>query len=183
VEELVRNAAHSRIITTNEMTENYEHLAGKIHCWVISSLVEKAAYECAFKHTDLPCTTVSIDSFIFHSPLNVGQNLTLFASVNFVNQNSVIVGIRGETEQKHICTAFLSMVPRNEQNRKNPIPKLVLQTTEDVRRYMEAKIRREASIFSEVTTEQRIAELNIFRALDQVRRDRNVVLGFELTEL
>ena len=55
------------------------------------------AFACASKFTETYCVTASTDRVDFLNPVEVGNLLTMKASVNYVGKTSVVVGIRVES--------------------------------------------------------------------------------------
>ena len=91
--------------------------------------------------------TVSIDNVEFRQPVEVGQLVSLHASVNYVGRTSLVVGIRVEAENvetgevRHTNTSYFTMVCKSRDGAPQVVPPLLLESPEDARRFMEA-IRR-----------------------------------------
>ena len=90
-----RPVSHSRMTLTELMIPAYANFSGKIHGGVLLSLMDKVAYACAAKHSGKYCVTVSVDGVDFHQPVEVGEMLSLMASVNYVGKTSLIDRIIG----------------------------------------------------------------------------------------
>jgi len=73
----------------------------------------------------------------------------MLASVNYVGNSSMIIGIKVIAENvktglvKHTNTSYFTMVAKNEDGSLITVPKLILETKEDVRRFAEAVRRKE----------------------------------------
>ena len=71
------------------------------------------------------------------------------ASVNYVGKTSLVIGIRVESENiktnkiYHTNTSYFTMVAKDEQNMPVFVPGLILENKEQVRRFVEAKRRRQ----------------------------------------
>jgi uncharacterized protein (TIGR00369 family) len=134
---------------TELMIPSYSNFGGKIHGGILLSLMDKVAYVCAAKHAGNYCVTASIDTVDFLQPVEVGDLVSLMASVNYVGNTSLVVGIRVVSENiktniiKHTNTSYFTMVARNEQNKPAQIPGLILENRTHVRRFIEAKRRKE----------------------------------------
>nr|WP_246230401.1 hotdog domain-containing protein [Mucilaginibacter humi] len=82
-------------------------------------------------------------------PVEVGDLVSLMASVNYVGNTSLVVGIRVISENiktnviNHTNTSYFTMVAKDEQNRPAKIPGLIVENREQVRRFIEAKRRKE----------------------------------------
>lgn len=141
----------SSIVTLTElMIPSYANFGGKIHGGLILSLMDKVAYTCASKHCSGYCVTVSVDGVDFHNPVEVGELVSLHASVNYVGKSSMVVGIKVVAENfkegtaKHTNTSFITMVAIDEETKKpRPVPGLILESYDDMRRFIEASQRKE----------------------------------------
>lgn len=144
-----RSVRHSRTTLTELMIPSYANFGGKIHGGILLSLMDKVAYACAAKHAGAYCVTVSVDGVEFLQPVEVGELVSLRASVNYVGRTSLVVGIRVTSENvtsgevKHTNTSYFTMVAKDETGRPTPVPELILETRDDVRRFLEAMKRRE----------------------------------------
>ena len=144
--------------------------------------MDKVAYVCAAKHADAYCVTASIDTVDFLAPVEVGELVSLLASVNYVGNSSLVVGIKVISENikthlvKHTNTSYFTMVAFDEQNKTVQVPGLILQDHTQVRRFYEAahlkkmkKKFKEEGVFKEVinTTET---------YLDLIKSERFIML-------
>src|SRR6195952_2079687 len=139
----------SETVITELMIPSYSNFGGKIHGGILLSLMDKVAYVCAAKHAGNYCVTASIDTVDFLQPVEVGDLVSLMASVNYVGNTSLVVGIRVISENiktniiNHTNTSYFTMVARDEQNKPAIIPGLILENRTHVRRFIEAKRRKE----------------------------------------
>jgi uncharacterized protein (TIGR00369 family) len=144
-----RPVAHSRTTLTELMIPSYANFGGKIHGGILLSLMDKVAYTCAAKHAGNYCVTVTVDGVNFLQPVEVGELVSLMASVNYVGRTSLLVGIKVIAENiktgtvKHTNTSYFTMVAKDEKGKPTPVPGLELQTKEEVRRFLEAMRRKE----------------------------------------
>ena len=102
----------------------------------------------AFRHARTACVTASIDRVDFREPIHVGDLVTCKASVNFVGNTSMEVGVRVEAEdmingtRRHTNTCYLTFVAIDRNGRPVPIAKVLPETDEQERRYEAAQARR-----------------------------------------
>src|SRR6218665_861597 len=89
-----RSVAYSQMTVSELMVPAYANFGGKIHGGILLSLMDKVAYACASKHAGNYCVTVSVDNVDFLEPVEVGEMVTMYASVNYVGTTSMIVGIK-----------------------------------------------------------------------------------------
>lgn len=139
----------SKTTITELMIPAYANFGGKIHGGIILSLMDKVAYACAAKHSGGYCVTVAVDNVEFRAPINVGDLVSLVASINYVGRTSLIVGIRVTAENietgtiSHTNTSYFTMVAKNKDGSLREVPPMILETNEQVRRFMEAIKRKE----------------------------------------
>lgn len=139
----------SQTTITELMIPSYANFGGKIHGGTILSMMDKVAYACASKHAGTYCVTASIDEVNFLQPVEVGDLLSLKAMVNYVGRTSLVIGIRVESENiktniiKHTNTSYFTMVARNDDHSPAIVPGLLLESPDDVRRFIEAYRRKQ----------------------------------------
>ena len=92
--ENAKSVNSSRTTITELMIPSYANFGGKIHGGILLSLMDKVAYACAAKHAGTYVVTVSVDNVEFKKPVEVGELVSLHASVNYVGRSSLIIGIR-----------------------------------------------------------------------------------------
>src|SRR5690349_195083 len=123
--------SYSQTTLTELMVPSYSNFGGKIHGGVILSLMDKVAYVCAAKHANAYCVTASIDTVDFLAPVEVGELVSLMASVNYVGRSSLVVGIKVLSENiktqlvKHTNTSYFTMVALDEQSKPALVPGLI----------------------------------------------------------
>ena len=117
----------------------------------LTSLLDKAACIAACTHSRRKVTTVSIDNVRFFKPATVGTLLTIKASVNRAFNTSMEIGVKVlgidpqvSWQPQVICHAYMTFVALDENGRPTPIPSIIPETEDEIRRYEEAGIRREA---------------------------------------
>ncbi|MGF1466011.1 MAG: acyl-CoA thioesterase [Sandaracinaceae bacterium] len=143
-----RPVSRSRTTLTELMVPSYANFGGKIHGGILLGLMDKVAYACASKHAGHYCVTVSVQGVDFRAPVDVGDLVSLRGSVNHVGVTSLLVGIRVEAENvstgevRHTNTSYFTMVAKGPDGRPARVPPLLLETRDDVRRYLEAIERR-----------------------------------------
>ncbi len=131
------------------MIPSYANFGGKIHGGILLSLMDKVAYVCASKHAGSYCVTVSVDTVDFLQPVDVGDLVSLHASINYVGRSSMLVGIKVIAEDvvngtvKHTNTSYFTMVAKGADNKPKEVAGLKLETREDVRRFLEAIKRKD----------------------------------------
>jgi uncharacterized protein (TIGR00369 family) len=131
----------SHITISELMLPSHTNFSGKIHGGYILSLLDQIAFASASKFSGHYCVTASVDTVNFLQPIEVGELVTMKASVNYVGRSSMIVGIRVESENiqtgvvKHCNSSYFTMVAKNELGKSVSVPGLILRTENDVRRF------------------------------------------------
>ncbi|MFT5823857.1 MAG: acyl-CoA hydrolase [Crocinitomix sp.] len=139
----------SRTTITELMIPSFANFSGKVHGGTLLSLMDKVAYVCAAKHSGAYCVTVSVDGVEFREPVEVGELVSLSASINYVGNSSMIIGIRVDSlkpktgETKHTNSCYFTMVAKNEDGSLMTVPELILESHLDVRRFHDAKRLKE----------------------------------------
>lgn len=162
-----RSTSFARVTLTELMIPAYANFGGKIHGGMILSLMDKVAYACAAKHAGGYCVTVSVESVNFLAPVEVGELVSLMASVNYVGNSSIVVGIRVESEdvatgeKRHTNTSYFTMVRKGDDGRPQTVPGLILETREDLRRYLESIKRQELRAQYDIELDNARSEMRI----------------------
>ena len=144
-----KSVNYSRTTITELMIPAYANFGGKIHGGILLSLMDKVAYACASKHAGAYVVTVSVDGVNFLQPIEVGELLSLHASVNYVGRSSMVIGIRVVSEnvktgeQKHTNTSYFTMVAKDDEGKPTEVPVLILENKDDIRRFLEAIKRKQ----------------------------------------
>ncbi len=140
---------YSQTTLTELMIPAYANFGGKIHGGILLSLMDKVAYACASKHAGNYCVTVSVENVDFLQPVDVGEMVSMYASVNYVGNSSLVIGIKVIAEDfkngtvKHTNTSYFTMVAKDDTGKPTQVPGLLLQSQEEVRRFIESIKRKE----------------------------------------
>lgn len=151
-EEVVRGVEHSRVTMTQLMGPPEANLFGSVFGGVILALVDKIAYVCATRHAGCPTVTVSFDQVDFRSAIELGEIVTLQASVNTVGRTSIEVGVRVMAESvhggspRHTNSCYVTMVAIDDGRRPVAVPRLRIETEPEYRRHVEAEERRKSKL-------------------------------------
>ena len=139
--EQFKSVKSSRITISQLMLPSHTNFSGKIHGGYILSLLDQIAFACASKYSGQYCVTASVDTVDFLNPIEVGDLVTMKASVNYVGRSSMIVGIRVEAENiqtgkvKHCNSSYFTMVAKDKMGNNILVPGLQITNLEEVRRF------------------------------------------------
>lgn len=167
-----KNIVASQVAMTQLMLPSHSNFSGFIHGGFVLSLMDQVAFACASKHSGNYCVTASVNKVDFLIPIEVGELLTLKASINYTGRTSMVVGLRVESENiksgliKHCNSSYFTMVAKNDDGKSVPVPGLILDTEESIRRFTrsisrqeQAKKRRESFNASEFKLEEHITQV------------------------
>ena len=145
----------SKTILTELMIPSYANFGGKIHGGILLSLMDKAAYACASKHAGNYCVTVSVEEVEFLQPVEVGELVSLAATIHYVGNSSMVVGIKVTAEnvksrtEKHTNTSYFTMVAKGDNDKPVKVPPLLLKDMNQVKKFVDVikkkKVKQEAS--------------------------------------
>jgi uncharacterized protein (TIGR00369 family) len=176
-----RPVSYSQTTITELMIPSYANFGGKIHGGILLSLMDKVAYACASKHAGTYCVTVSVDKVEFLQPVEVGELVSMFASVNYVGRTSLIVGIRVESQDvktgtvKHTNSCYFTMVAKDDDNNPTEVPALVLQNKEDVKRFIEAMRMREIKLAVKESMDDAKSHIEVEHATRILKKERCIL--------
>lgn len=161
-----KNIKDSETIFTELMIPAYANFGGKVHGGILLSLMDKVAYACSTQHAQTYCVTVAVEGVDFLSPVEVGDLLTIKASVNYVGNTTMIVGMRVETKNpktgviRHTNSSYFTMLAKNEMGEKVKVPGLIIENDKQLRRFYEGKYLREISTTKRMTLESDFNQIN-----------------------
>jgi len=98
MENTFKKISDSQVTISELMLPSHSNFSGKIHGGYILNLMDQIAFACASKHSRKYCVTASVDTVDFLNPIEVGELVTMKASINYVGRSSMVVGIRIEAE-------------------------------------------------------------------------------------
>ena len=145
-----KTIAASQVTISELMLPSHSNFNGKIHGGYILSLLDQIAFACASKHSEVYCVTASVDTVDFLRPIEIGELVTMKASINYVGTTSMLVGIRVEAENiqtgkvKHCNSSYFTMVAKDDQGDSVRVPGLILKTEDDIRRFAKSIKRYES---------------------------------------
>lgn len=144
-----RHIRESQVSITELMLPSHSNFGGKVHGGHILNLMDQIAFACASKHSRSYCVTASVNRVDFLHPVEVGELLTLKASVNYTGRTSMVVGVRVEAEnittgkRNHCNSSYFTMVAKDSSGKNKPVPGLILENPEEARRFIRSRVRRD----------------------------------------
>jgi acyl-CoA hydrolase len=141
-------ASHSESILVRWMGLGDANAAGFVHGGSVMRMCDEAAGIAAIRHCGLRSVTAAVDRMTFLTPIYIAELVTCRSKVNAAWNTSMEVGVKVEAENprsgevRHASTAYLTMVAVDEEGRPSPVPALLPETEDEVRRQREAEVRR-----------------------------------------
>ncbi len=144
--------SQSRVIMTEMVLPSHTNALESIFGGVIMSWIDIAGAISAQRHCRLSVVTASIDDLHFVQPVYKGWIVNLKASVNYVAHTSMEVGVRIDAENPiqgetfHTASAYLTFVALGPDGRPTPVPQVLAETADEIRRQRLGAIRRAARL-------------------------------------
>lgn len=141
--------SQSKVIMTEMVLPVHTNAIDSVFGGVIMSWIDIAAAISSQRHCGMQVVTASIDALNFVQPVYKGWIVNLRASVNFVANTSMEVGVRVDAEnpiQKkvfHTASAYLTFVAIGPDGKPVKVPPVVPETEDEIRRNQAAAIRRQ----------------------------------------
>ncbi|MEO2051054.1 MAG: acyl-CoA thioesterase [Allomuricauda sp.] len=146
-----KSSKESRVSITELMLPSHSNFGGKVHGGHVLNLMDQIAFACASKHSQSYCVTASVNRVDFLNPIEVGELVTLKASINYTGKTSMVVGVRVESENvttgvvKHCNSSYFTMVAKGKDGKNKNVPGLILKTKQDIRRFARSKERKRSA--------------------------------------
>lgn len=147
-----RTVSESRVSLMLAMGVTDANVLGNVHGGVIMKLCDEAGGTAAMKHARRPVVTVAVDSMNFHSPVNIGNLLTVRAQVTWVGRSSLETRLVVSAENimtgavTHTNTAYFVYVALDRQGETVEVPQLILETEEERKLWEEGAARQAARL-------------------------------------
>lgn len=115
----------------------------------VMHLVDVVAAIAATRHARHSCVTASVDYMTFLHPIHIGELVLLKSSVNRAFNTSMEIGVKvwvenlHTGERRHTSSAYLTFVAVDTNGNRVPVPPLIPETDDELRRHAEAGKRRD----------------------------------------
>jgi acyl-CoA hydrolase len=142
-------ASASESVLVRWMSVIDTNTAGFVHGGTVMKLCDEVAGLAAIRHSRRRVVTAGVDRMTFLEPVELGDLVTVRASVNAVWRTSMEVGVRVEAERpgtgrvRHTSSAYLTMVALDGDGRPTEVPPLQADHPTHARRQREAQTRRD----------------------------------------
>lgn len=166
-----KRSKESSVSITELMLPSHSNFGGKVHGGHILNLMDQIAFACASRHSQSYCVTASVNRVDFLNPIEVGELVTLKASVNFTGKTSMVVGVRVESEnitsgrRTHCNSSYFTMVAKDQEGKNKPVPGLLVEDSEGIRRFSRSMMRRDQAFDRDSKFDQSSFKLDAHLAL------------------
>lgn len=132
------------VVFPNDLNANGTLFGGRV-----LELADRLCSVVAKRHTGKVCVTLAIDSVKFLAPAKRGDILVFKASLNRAWHTSMEIGLKVFAEdyktlhRVHILSAYFTFVALDDLLNPTPIPPVIPENAEEIRRYQEAEKRRQ----------------------------------------
>ena len=142
-------ASASESVLVRWMGVTDTNTAGFVHGGTVMKLCDEVAGLAAIRHSRRRVVTAAMDRMTFLEPVELGDLVTVRASVNAAWRTSMEVGVRVEAERpqtgrvRHTSSAYLTMVALDDDGTPTEVPPLTAGDATHARRQREAQTRRD----------------------------------------
>jgi acyl-CoA hydrolase len=147
-----KTVSASQVIMTQLVLPTHTNALGTVFGGTVMSWIDIAAAVCAQRHSNKEVVTASLDAMHFIAPIFKGWVVNLKASVNFVSNSSMEIGVRVDAENPrtneiiHTASAYLTMVALGPDGKSTQVPDIELLTEIEKVRNKDALERREVRL-------------------------------------
>lgn len=140
---------HSQVFMTELVLPNDTNQLGNLLGGRLMHWIDIAAAIAAQRHCGRVCVTASVDELDFHTPIKLGEIVTLQASLNRAFRSSMEVGVLvtaqglGSTTVRRANNSYLTFVAIDEHGKPVHVPPVIPETEDEKRRHEEALVRRD----------------------------------------
>jgi acyl-CoA hydrolase len=138
----------SRVTLTQLMGPGSANTLGNVHGGYIMKLSDEAGGMAASKHARRTAVTIAVDSMTFHSPVHIGDLVTVTGEVTWTGRTSMETRVVVTAENvltgvvTHTNTAYFVYVALDEQGRPTPVPPVLCATEDEKARFARAAERQ-----------------------------------------
>ena len=122
-----RTVRESTLESVHLMMPQDANIQGNVYGGTIMKLMDEIAGSVAVLHSRKNAVTASVDQMSFYEPVYIGNLLILKASVNYVGNTSMEIGVRIETRDLktgnilHTGSSYLTFVALDESGKPTQI--------------------------------------------------------------
>ena len=140
----------TKIYLSEVMMPSQTNPNGNVHGGELMKMMDSTAYAAARKYSRSNVVTARVDELEFHTPILIGDLVTVTAEVIYVGHTSMEVAVNVEVEvleaeqgPQHALSAYFTMVALDRNGRPMAVPPLELETEEAKAAFEAARKRHE----------------------------------------
>ena len=174
----MKTVQETQTTLTELMVPAYANFSGKVHGGILLSLMDKVAYVVSAKHAGAYCVTVAVEGVEFLNSVDVGDLVSFKASVNYVGNTTMIIGMRVEAENpktkvlKHTNSCYFTMAAKNDEGHLQPVPRLVLESEDEIRRFAEGALLKKISSEKRSMLKSNLSGHSMSELIDQIQNEK-----------
>jgi acyl-CoA hydrolase len=136
-----KKSEDSRITLTQLMGPGSANTLGNVHGGHVMKLCDEAGGMAASRHARRQVVTVAVDSMTFHSPVHIGNLMTVTAEITWTGRSSMETKVVVKAEDVltgatvHTNTAYFVYVALDGDGRPTEVAPLLIETEEDQARF------------------------------------------------
>ncbi len=144
-----RSISESKAMLARVMMPQDANMAGNVFGGTILKMVDEISFVSATRHARTNVVTASLDKMDFHSPVHIGDLVTLYSIVNAAWHSSMEVGVKVTAEDvragevRHTGSSYLTVVALDGNGKPTEIPTLLISTEEGKEYFEEGRKRHE----------------------------------------
>jgi acyl-CoA hydrolase len=145
---VAKSPSVSRVTLTQLMGPGAANTMGNVHGGYIMKLSDEAGGMTASKHARRPVVTIAVDSMTFHSPVHIGNLVTVTGEITWTGRTSMETRVVVKAEDvlsgivTHTNTAYFVYVALDENGRPTGVPPVLCATDEEKARFARAAGRQ-----------------------------------------
>lgn len=138
-----------RVETTHVILPPHTNSYGNAFGGQIMAWMDIIAGICSARHCKGPAVTVLVDELQFAKPIRLGDIVVMKAALNWTGRTSMEIGVRVEREDattgqfEHCLSGYFTFVAIGLDGKSKEVPSIKPETPDELRRFEEAKERRE----------------------------------------
>jgi acyl-CoA hydrolase len=143
-----KSPSESRVTLTQLMGPGSANTMGNVHGGHIMKLCDEAGGMAASKHARRMVVTIAVDSMTFHSPVHIGNLVTVTGEVTWTGRTSLETRVLVTAEDvltgviTHTNTAYFVYVALDDDGRPAQVPPVSCTTDEEKARFARAADRQ-----------------------------------------
>lgn len=148
----MKSPSESEVVMTELVLPNDTNYLGNLLGGRLMHWIDIGAALAAMRHSGRVCVTASVDEISFNEPIKLGHVVHIRAILTRAFRTSMEVFVEVEREdplhqtRTQTSVAYLTFVAIDQYGKPLPAPPLEPITKEEIDRYEEASIRREARL-------------------------------------